>query len=59
MGYFWTEEVVNARLEQTMVNAFNEVHATAKKHGVSLRRAAYILALDRVVTVYRMRGIFS
>jgi glutamate dehydrogenase (NAD(P)+) len=59
MGYFWTEEVVNARLEQTMVNAFNEVHATAKKHGVSLRRAAYILALDRVVTVYRMRGIFA
>jgi glutamate dehydrogenase (NAD(P)+) len=59
MGYFWTEEVVNARLEQTMVSAFGEVHATAKKHGVPLRKAAYILALDRVATVYRQRGIFS
>jgi len=59
MGYFWTEEVVNARLEQTMVSSFAEVHGTAKKHGVSLRKAAYILALDRVATVYRMRGVFA
>ncbi len=59
MGYFWTEEVVNARLEQTMVSSFDEVHATARQHGVSLRKAAYILALDRVVTVYRLRGIFA
>lgn len=59
MGYFWTEEVVNARLEQTMVSSFAEVHSTAKKCGVSLRKAAYILALDRVATVYRQRGIFA
>ncbi len=59
MGYFWTEDVVNARLEQTMVSSFNEVHSTARKYGVSLRKAAYILALDRVATVYRLRGIFA
>jgi glutamate dehydrogenase (NAD(P)+) len=59
MGYFWTEEVVNARLEQTMVSACAEVLGTARKHGVSLRKAAYILALDRVATVYRQRGVFA
>ena len=59
MGYFWTEDVVNSRLEQTMVTSFEEVHQTAKKHGVSLRKGAYILALDRVVTVYRTRGLFA
>ncbi|MBW2282808.1 MAG: Glu/Leu/Phe/Val dehydrogenase [Deltaproteobacteria bacterium] len=59
MGYFWTEEIVNSRLEQTMVNSFEEVHTTAKKYDVSLRSAAYILAIDRVVSVYRMRGIFA
>jgi glutamate dehydrogenase (NAD(P)+) len=59
MGYFWTEEIVNSRLEQTMVNSFEEVHSTAKKYDVSLRSAAYILAIDRVVSVYRMRGIFA
>ena len=59
MGYFWTEDVVNSRLEQTMVTSFEEVHQTARKHGVSLRKGAYILALDRVVTVYRTRGLFA
>ncbi len=59
MGYFWTEEVVNARLEQTMVTTLEEVKATAKKYGVSLRTAAYIQAIERVVTVYRLRGIFA
>jgi glutamate dehydrogenase (NAD(P)+) len=59
MGYFWTEDVVNSRLEQTMVTSFEEVHATARKHGVSLRKGAYILAIDRVVTVYRTRGLFA
>jgi len=59
MGYFWTEEIVNTRLEQTMVNTFEEVDAVAKKYGVSLRTAAYILAIDRVATVYRLRGVFA
>ncbi len=59
MGYFWTEEIVNSRLEQIMVQSFSEVSATAKKHDVCLRTAAYIVAIDRVATVYRMRGLFS
>ena len=59
MGYFWTEEIVNSRLEQTMVSSFNEVHKTSKKHQVSMRTAAYILAIDRVVSAYRLRGIFA
>jgi len=59
MGYFWTEEVVNTRLEQAMVKAFNDVNDAAKKYDVSLRVAAYILAVERVAVVYRMRGIFA
>ena len=59
MGYFWTEEVVNTRLEQAMVKAFNDVNDAAKKYDVSLRVAAYILAVERVATVYRMRGLFA
>jgi len=56
MGYFWTEEIVNSRLEQVMVQSFAAVRATAEKYGVSLRTGAYILAIDRVASVYRMRG---
>ena len=59
MGYFWTEEVVNSRLEQIMVDAFAEVASTADKYKVSLRTGAYIRAIDRVASVYRLRGIFA
>ncbi|MFT4542016.1 MAG: glutamate dehydrogenase (NAD(P)+) [Planctomycetota bacterium] len=59
MGYFWTEEVVNSRLEQIMVDAFAQVAATAEKYKVSMRTAAYIGAIDRVASVYRLRGIFA
>jgi len=59
MGYFWTEEIVNSRLEQIMVEAFGEVAATAEQYKVSLRTAAYILAIDRVAKVYKMRGSFN
>ncbi len=59
MGYFWTEQIVNSRLEHIMVSAFQEVDQTAQKYGVSLRTAAYILSIDRVASVYRLRGSFA
>ncbi|MEM7310045.1 MAG: Glu/Leu/Phe/Val dehydrogenase [Planctomycetota bacterium] len=59
MGYFWTEEIVNSRLEQTMVSSFNEVEACSREYGVSMRTAAYILAIGRVAEVYRLRGVFA
>jgi glutamate dehydrogenase (NAD(P)+) len=59
MGYFWTEEIVNSRLEQIMVRAFHEVDETAQKYRVSMRIAAYINAVDRVARVHRLRGVFS
>jgi glutamate dehydrogenase (NAD(P)+) len=59
MGYFWTEERVNTSLEQIMVKSFADVDHVAQKHKVSMRIAAYILAIDRVASVYRMRGVFA
>jgi len=59
MGYFWTEERVNTSLEQIMVKAFEDVSAVAQKYKVSMRIAAYILSIDRVATVYRLRGVFA
>ena len=59
MGYFWTEEIVNSRLEQIIVKAFNEVAGTAEKYGVGMRTAAYIVAIGRVASVYRLRGLFA
>jgi glutamate dehydrogenase (NAD(P)+) len=58
-GYFWTEEVVNTRLEQVMTSSFAAVDETARKHGTSLRIGAYILAVGRVANVYTLRGTYA
>jgi glutamate dehydrogenase (NAD(P)+) len=57
-GYFWDEETVNQRLERIMVQAFDEVTAMAEKHSVSNRIGAYMLAIDRVAAVHRLRGMY-
>src|SRR6266478_1906929 len=58
-GYFWTEKEVNERLEAKMCEAFNAVLQTALKYKVDMRTAAYIVAISRVATVTRMRGMYA
>jgi glutamate dehydrogenase (NAD(P)+) len=58
-GYFWTEEEVNNRLEHKMVEAFNDVLQTSLKYKTDLRTAAYIVAISRVATVTRQRGMYA
>ena len=59
MGYFWREDVVNSRLEDTMVASFNDLCRYADSHSVDTRTAAYMLAIDRVAYDTRMRGIYA
>ena len=58
-GYFWTEAEVNNRLEAKMVEAFEVVLETAQKYKVDMRVAAYIVAINRVATVTKMRGMYA
>lgn len=58
-GYFWDEETVNTRLERIMVQSFNEVIAMAEKHQVDNRIGAYMLSIDRVAAVHRLRGMYA
>lgn len=56
-GYYWTEEEVNKKLEEIMVRSFYEIHDTyVKKHGLSYRKAAYVLAINRIIQAERLRG---
>ncbi|RPJ80892.1 MAG: glutamate dehydrogenase, partial [Acidobacteria bacterium] len=57
-GLYWSEEEVNTRLKQIIVGAFEEVFLTSKKYKVTMRRAAWARALDRVAEAYRVRGIY-
>ncbi len=58
-GYFWEEEEVNTKLEKKMVEAFDDVLQTSLRHKVDLRTAAYIVAISRVGTVTKMRGMYA
>jgi glutamate dehydrogenase (NAD(P)+) len=56
--FFWEEDEVNRKLEKVMTRAFDDVHKTATRHKVDMRTGAYILAIDRVATAMRTRGIW-
>ena len=58
-GYFWEESDVNARLERKMHEAFHDVLQTALKYNVDMRTGAYIVAISRVGTVTKMRGMYA
>ena len=58
-GYFWTEKEVNERLEQVMVTSFQDVIGFAEVHRVNNRTAAYMLALSRVASAIRKRGLYA
>lgn len=58
LGYFWTEERVNRRADRVMKQAFETIYQTSQKHKVSMRIAAYIVAIDKVAKTQKLRGIF-
>jgi len=58
-GYFWEEEEVNRRLENKMVEAFEDVLSTSQRYKTDMRTAAYIVAISRVATVTKMRGMYA
>ena len=51
----WTEDDVNQRLEDKMVNAFNEVYEVKKSKQVPMRIASFMVAIDRVHVAYNLR----
>jgi glutamate dehydrogenase (NAD(P)+) len=56
--YFWKEAEVNAKLNDIITRAFNETWATYEAKGVSMRVAAYGLAVQRVSEATTTRGIY-
>jgi len=54
----WEEEETNQRLGRIMQRALTEVWQLAEERGLSLRLAAYVLAVERVAQAIRLRGIF-
>jgi glutamate dehydrogenase (NAD(P)+) len=56
--YFWKEAEVNAKLNEIVSKAFEETWQTAQARKISLRLAAYGLAVERVAEATVTRGIY-
>lgn len=51
-------ELVDSGLEETMIMAYNEINEIRKKHGIDLRTAAFLNAIEKVGIMYEQMGIF-
>jgi len=58
-GYFWTLDRVNRRLDRIMRTAFDTVYGASQQYDVPLRIGAYVLAIDKIASALRMRGIYA
>jgi glutamate dehydrogenase (NAD(P)+) len=56
--YFWKEDEVNERLNKIITRAFDETWATYEARSVSMRMAAYGLAVRRVAEATVTRGLY-
>ena len=59
MGYYWPEARVNEDLQRIMVTAFDEVYATMRRRRVSMRIAAFMVAIQRVTEASELRGLYA
>jgi glutamate dehydrogenase (NAD(P)+) len=57
-SHFWALEGINQELHRIMTRAFQEVLSIAEREKCDMRLAAYILAVSRVATAVRLRGIY-
>lgn len=54
--YYWEEEEIHEKLDRRMTKAYHEVVETSKKYKINMRKAAYVVAVRRVVDAMEARG---
>lgn len=54
----WDEDEINRALEKIIIRSFNDVWDKAEEKKATLRMGAYMVAIERLVTAKKIRGIF-
>jgi len=57
-GDFWTEDYVYQKLDERLSHSFLEIFGIAETKKISIRQAAYVKAVGRIVDAMRFRGIW-
>jgi glutamate dehydrogenase (NAD(P)+) len=58
LGYKWSEERVNRRTDRIMKESFDKVYNASINYNVSMRIAAYVIAIEKVADTFKLRGSF-
>jgi len=58
MGYYWTFNEVVKKMEDNIVRGFKDTYECSKKYKIDMRRAAMVLAVERVVEAFNHKGIW-
>jgi len=56
MNYFWEKNEVLGKLDDKMTHAFHSVLGLSKSRSISMRDAAYMIAIQRVAEACKSRG---
>lgn len=59
MGYYWPNDRVQEDLARIVRKAFSDVLDVSKKNNVTMRIAAYMVAIQRVVRASEIRGLYA
>jgi glutamate dehydrogenase (NAD(P)+) len=57
-AYFWGSGEVNSRLREVMTRSYQAVRSEAQSHDVTLREAAFRIAVTKVAEATKVRGIY-
>ncbi len=57
-AFFWSEDQINSRLKEIMINSFRDVLSTSLEKKISMRLAAQVLAIGRVAEANDTRGLY-
>jgi len=52
----WDEDEINFKLKKRITKSYKDVYTFAKEHNITLRTAAFAIAIQRVVNVAKLRG---
>lgn len=55
-GFYWIEDEVLFKLENVMINAFKDVYGHVERFKTDYRTAAYIVAINRILSAEQLKG---
>jgi glutamate dehydrogenase (NAD(P)+) len=58
-NFFWTEEEVNQKLRDILIQAFQQVLYMSQKEKVNMRLAALMIGIERVTRAMLWRGLYA